>query len=49
MGNNLNTGYYKDLDTNFEQALEMAEKELSHKDIIVMLKSGNIPQKQIAA
>ena len=49
MGNNLNTGFYKDLDTNFEQALEMAEKELSHKDIIAMLKSGNIPQKQIAA
>ena len=45
----MNTGFYKDLDTNFEQALEMAEKELSHKDIIAMLKSGNIPQKQIAA
>ena len=47
--NNLNTGFYKDLDTNFEQALEMAEKEFSHKEILEMLKTGNIPEKQIAA
>ena len=49
MGNNLNTGFYKDLDTNFEQALEMSEREFSHPELIEMLKDGNIPQKQIAA
>ncbi len=47
--NNLNTGFYKDLDTNFEQALEMAERKFSHEEIIKLLKTGNIPQKQIAA
>lgn len=47
--NNLNTGFYKDLDTNFEQALEMAEKEFSHIELLEMLKNGNIPEKQIAA
>jgi len=46
---NLNTGFYKDLDTNFEQALEMSDKEFSHKELIDMLLSGNIPEKQIAA
>jgi hypothetical protein len=45
----LNTCFYKDLDTNFEQALEMSEKEFAHVDLIEMLKFGNIPQKQIAA
>ena len=49
MGNNLNTGFYKDLDTNFEQALEMSEREFSHEELLEMLKTGNIPQKQIAA
>lgn len=47
--NNLNTGFYKDLDTNFEQALEMAERKFSHGELINLLKTGNIPQKQIAA
>jgi len=47
--NNLNTGFYKDLDTNFELACEMSEKDFSHSEIIEMLKEGNIPQKQIAA
>ena len=45
----MNTGFYKDLDTNFEQALVMAEQEFSHDELIAMLKDGNIPQKQIAA
>ena len=47
--NNLNTGFYKNLDTNFEQALVMADKEFSHDEIFDLLKYGNIPQKQIAA
>lgn len=46
---NLNTGFYKDLDTNFEQAYSMALQEFSHDDLIQMLKFGNIPEKQIAA
>lgn len=45
----MNTGFYKDLDTNFEQALEMSEREFAHDELIEMLKVGNIPQKQIAA
>ena len=47
--NDLNIGFYENLDTNFEQALEMSEKEFSHSELIEMLRVGNIPQKQIAA
>ena len=46
---NLNTCFYKDLDTNFQEACEMLEREFSHEEIIQLLKNGNIPQKQIAA
>ena len=46
---NLNTGFYKDLDTNFEQAFLMSEKDFSHTELLSMLEDGNIPQKQIAA
>ena len=46
---NLNTGFYRDLDTNFEQALAMSERNFSHEELINMLKNGNIPEKQIAA
>ncbi len=45
----MKSGFYKDLDTNFEQACEMSEKEFEHAELIEMLKSGNIPEKQIAA
>lgn len=45
----MNTGFYKDLDTNFEQALEMSERQFSHHEMLEMLKCGNIPQRQIAA
>ncbi len=45
----MNTGFYKDLDTNFEQALDMAERDFRHEELIQMLTNGNIPQKQIAA
>ena len=45
----MNTGFYKNLDTNFEQAYEMAQKEFSHFELIELLKTGNIPEKQIAA
>ena len=49
MVNNLNTGFYKDLDTNFELALEMSQQDFSDETLINMLKTGNIPEKQIAA
>ena len=45
----LNTGFYKDLDTNFETACEMSEREFTHEELIELLKNGNIPEKQIAA
>ena len=46
---NLNKGFYIDLDTNFQEACEMSEREFSHDELIELLKNGNIPQKQIAA
>lgn len=46
---NLNTGFYKDLDTNFELACDMSERELTHEEILNLLQNGNIPEKQIAA
>lgn len=45
----MNTSFYPDLDTNFEQAYYLCEKNFSHNELIEMLKNGNIPQKQIAA
>ena len=45
----LNTGFYADLDSNFQEAYEMCDRDFSHTDLIEMLKVGNIPQKQIAA
>ena len=45
----MNTGFHKDLDTNFELACEMSEYEFQHEELLELLKSGNIPQKQIAA
>ena len=45
----MNTGFYDDLDTNFELALEMANQKFSHDELIDLLSNGNIPQKQIAA
>jgi len=45
----LNTGFYENLDINFTQALDMVSKDLSHEQLINLLKDGNIPEKQIAA
>lgn len=47
--NYLNKGFYKDLDTNFEQAYYMCERSFEHEELSNMLRNGNIPQKQIAA
>lgn len=46
---NLNNTYYKTLDENFNQALNLFEKALSQNELITFLNSGNIVQKQIAA
>lgn len=45
----MNNTYYENTDENFAQALNLYEKEFSHKELIEMLKNGNIVQKQIAA
>ncbi len=45
----MNSGFYKDLDTNFEEALKMSAQEFSHQELLEMLQNGNIPQKQLAA
>ena len=46
---NNNCEYYNDLDTNFKLAYELCEQEYSHEELLNLLKTGNIPQKQIAA
>lgn len=45
----MNTGFYEDLDINFEQAYELIDKNISHDLLLDFLKNGNIVQKQIAA
>lgn len=45
----MNSGFYKDLDTNFEQAFEMSSRAFTHQELLEMLQNGNIPQKQLAA
>lgn len=45
----MNTGFYKNLDTNFEIACKMSEQDFQHEELLEMLKNGNIPEKQIAA
>ncbi len=45
----MNTGFYKDLDTNFEEAFKMANSSFSQDELLEMLRNGNIPQKQLAA
>ena len=45
----MKSGFYENLDINFEQAYEMSAKEFTHDELLDMLKNGNIPQKQIAA
>ena len=45
----MNNSYYKTLDENFNKAVELMEKELSHAELISLLTNGNIAEKQIAA
>lgn len=46
---NLNNTFYDTLNENFNYALELYQKKLTHDEIIQMLNEGNILQKQIAA
>jgi hypothetical protein len=45
----LNNNYYETLDKNFEQALNLYETNYTHDELIELLKTGNIVQKQISA
>lgn len=45
----MNNSYYKTLDENFTQALNLYETEYSHDQLLEFLKNGNIVQKQISA
>ena len=45
----MNNSYYETLDENFTQALKLYEEKYTHEELIELLKSGNIVQKQIAA
>lgn len=46
---NNNCDFYKDLDTNFNLACSLCERNFSKDELINMLQNGNIPEKQIAA
>lgn len=46
---NVNNDYYPTLDENFNEAVNLFEKELIQDELIGLLKSGNIVQRQIAA
>lgn len=45
----MNNNYCENLDKNFLCAIQLCEKTHSHSEIIDMLKTGNIPQKQFAS
>ena len=45
----MNNTYYENLDQNFINALNFYQTDYKHEELIEMLKSGNIVQKQIAA
>lgn len=45
----MNNSYYETIDKNFNEALRLMEKDFSYQELIIMLKDGNIPQKQLAA
>ena len=46
---NLNNFSGKNLDSNFEFAYSISESQLSHSELIDLLKNGNVAEKQIAA
>ena len=42
----MNNSYYKTLHENFSAALNLMENDLTHTQLIELLKNGNIPEKQ---
>lgn len=46
---NLNKSYYETLDENFNKVLELLESNLPQKELLNLLKTGNIGQRQAAA
>ena len=46
---NKNNNYYPTLDENFNEAVDMFERETSQDELIDLLNTGNIVQRQIAA
>ena len=45
----MNNTYYETLDKNFNMALELINKPLNHEELIELLRSGNIAERQLAA
>ena len=45
----MNTGYYENLSENFNQAVELLQEDYTHTQLIELLNSGNIVQKQFSA
>ena len=45
----MNTGYYENLSENFNQAVQLLQEDYSHEQLIELLKTGNIVQKQFGA
>ena len=45
----MNNTYYETLDENFNMALELLSKPVSHNELINLLRTGNIAQRQAAA
>ena len=44
----MNNTYYETLNKNFKKALELYKETFSHEELISMIKTGNIVQKQIS-
>ena len=45
----MNSNYYKNLEDDFNCALDLVESEYSHEELIIFLETGNIQQRQYAA
>ncbi len=46
---NQNNTYYKTLDKNFNEALNLFEQKITQTELLALLENGNIVQKQISA
>lgn len=46
---NLNNGFYEDSDDDFNTACRLVDSDFSHEELVKLLQTGNIAEKQIAA